>query len=314
MAALTEGVAQKLDRLGRKGVAAGEVRDMQPAARAAMRDLLEERRDGPLGENQEYKQGKLKGELKPPNWQPPPGGIDLSARRPGDSVPRCAAELKLRKTDELLWDLLKMCDALNLPGVEATYLLVGATTRALNAGGEDRCLELFVESGLDEYSSKDLFAANRAAWFDLLWGGSARPTSISVQLSTRIVMVADFVLDHKEGQLWCIGIDSPAGEQVAFPPTWCCGDWPEGVEAPRDYWDWKRSHWQLLKAIGGRGDPMPLKDAISHGEELEPSIKLGTDNGFYYRGDKMLRRDESAIHLTEAGKAFLAEWGDEFGR
>jgi hypothetical protein len=74
----------------------------------------------------------------------------------------------------MLWDAYKMIDALNVEGVEASYLIVGASAKAWHATFRN-CLqgskttELF-EPGVREHRSDELFHANAHAWYDLLWG------------------------------------------------------------------------------------------------------------------------------------------------
>jgi len=85
-----------------------------------------------------------------PGWCHPPKGIDVDARDPEGG--RWIGELKLRETDQILWDLLKVADALRLDGITAGFLQVGDS--GSDRSRSDMCLEL-LQSGAIEHDTPD---------------------------------------------------------------------------------------------------------------------------------------------------------------
>lgn len=158
--------------------------------------------------------------------------------RPADA-PVLVGELKLRKSDEALWDVFKMIDAVVSCDVSGAYVIVGAGDRAWAQRGA--CQELFVRD-LSRYASSSLFSDNPTAWLGLLKGGSGRPTTVPRTISTRLIAQEPLFIDEVTGSLRCIAVRSGDDERLAFKPRWCCGDWPVGVDAPDSYYRWKARH------------------------------------------------------------------------
>ena len=99
----------------------------------------------------------------------------------------------------MLWDTYKMIDALNVKGVEAAYLLVGASGKDWQASYRhctqgSKTTELF-ERGAREHRSDELFRANAHAWYEVLWGGSARPLRVPTRIRTVRVENAAMYID-----------------------------------------------------------------------------------------------------------------------
>jgi hypothetical protein len=99
-------------------------------------------------------------------------------------------------------------------------------------------------------------------------------------------------------------------DRVVFEPSWYCGDWPAGVEAPERYMHWKRRHWQLARAVAEAGGSMGA-DAI---EDTAGSIgfNYAREFGLYYRGEPMFRKRQQTVALARAGQVFVAEWEQSF--
>lgn len=223
-------VAPRLDALSRNGETAGEVAHLQPETRAALRRL---QRD-PVDHAEET--------LPLPNWRPRPKGVDALVRWP-EGFPRFTLELKLRKTDWMLWDAYKMIDALNVDGVEAAYLLVGASAKGWQAkythcAQGSKTTELF-EAGAREHQSDELFSANGHAWYDLLWGGRARPLRIPARIRTIRVENAEMHIDGKPGHLRCVRVEAASEDWLEFSPGWYGGEWPVGVQPCKHYLAWR---------------------------------------------------------------------------
>jgi len=152
-------------------------------------------------------------------------------------------ELKLRKTDWMLWDAYKMIDALNVEGVGAAYLLVGASAKGWKARYThcpqgSKTTELF-EAGAREHQSADLFRANAHAWYDLVWGGSARPLRVPTRIRTIRVESAEMQIDGAVGQLRCLRVERASHDWLSFSPGWYRGEWPVGVQPCEHYLTWR---------------------------------------------------------------------------
>lgn len=154
MGRTTRALAAWLDALSGEQIVIGERKHMQPQARLTLR-VLEEDIVDPGEQN-----------ITLENWDRPLGGIDAIVHWP-DGRPRFVAELKLRETYWMLWDAYKMIDALHLDGVEAAYLVVGASAQGWGATyshcpRDRKTTELF-EDGVIERSSAGLFQTNAHA-------------------------------------------------------------------------------------------------------------------------------------------------------
>jgi hypothetical protein len=230
MSRATKEVALRLDALSRSAETLGEVAHLQPETRAA------------LGRLQPHAVDHAEETLPLPNWRPRPKGVDAVARWP-EGTPRFTLELKLRGTEWTLWDAYKMIDALNVKGVEAAYLLVGASAkdwraRYKNCAQGSKTSELF-EPGAREHRSDELFRANAHAWYELLWGGSARPLRVPTRIRTVRVENAEMHIDGTLGQLRCMRVEAASEEWVDFSAAWYGGDWPVGVQPCQHYLTWR---------------------------------------------------------------------------
>jgi hypothetical protein len=223
-------VASRLDALSRNAKALGEVAHLQPETRAALRRL------------QPHPVDHVEETLPLPNWRPRPKGVDAVVRRP-EGTPRFTLELKLRRTEWTLWDAYKMIDALNVEGVEAAYLLVGASAKDWQARYRhctrgSKTTELF-ERGAREHRSAELFRANAHAWYELLWGGSARPLRVPTRILTVRVENAAMHIDGTLGRLRCVRVEAVSEDWLEFSPDWYGGDWPVGVQPCEHYLTWR---------------------------------------------------------------------------
>ncbi len=223
-------VALALDELDRRGTSLGEIAHLQPETRAALRRLQPD----PVDHVEET--------LPLPNWKPRPKGVDALVRSP-QGAPRFPVELKLRKTDWTLWDAYKMVDALNVSGVEAAYLLVGASAKAWRAkythcAQGSKTTELFEVEEV-EHESEELFRANAHAWYDLLWGGTARPLRVPMHIRTIRNENAAMSIDNTPGALRCVRVEPASDEWLDFSPEWYAGEWPVGVQPCEHYLAWR---------------------------------------------------------------------------
>jgi hypothetical protein len=237
MSRATREVALRLDALNRSAGTLGEVAHLQPETRAALRRLQSD----PVDHAEET--------LPLPNWRPRPKGVDAVVRWP-EGPPRFTLELKLRRTEWTLLDAYKMIDALNVKSVEAAYLLVAASAKDWRARYQhcahgSKTTELF-DPGAREHRSAELFGANAHAWYDLLWGGSARPLRVPTRIRTVRVENAEMHIDGTLGQLRCVRVEAVSEDWLEFSPDWYGGDWPVGVQPCEHYLTWRgipRQEW-----------------------------------------------------------------------
>ena len=232
MSEATRLAAERLNEIQRANseLSLSETRHLQPTIRSTLAEV----------QTGEVDQSEIKVFL--PNWNPTPGGIDVVIRGTSGK-PRFAAELKLRETYWTLWDALKMIDLRNHPGLESAYLVVGATNKDWSATyrhceANRKTTELF-EPGDQVHDTRQLFRTNAHAWFDLLSGGSARPTRVPE--SIRTVQVADVPLDidRKDGSLRCVRVEPASETWLDFSPDHYWGEWPIGVEPCEHYLPWR---------------------------------------------------------------------------
>jgi hypothetical protein len=273
-------------RLVALGGTIGEVAHLQPILREELRNVS----DWQVDRSEET--------LPLPNWFPRPRGLDACARV-GRTL--SVAELKLRKTDEVLWDLLKMADALTLPQVRSAYLIVGVSP---NAHGPDRCLELFDASVEPKKDVLALFFTNRMAWTKVLWGGSARPTLAPAVIRTEVLCAERIDLDGPGGRLCLVSVEPTAPPAVAFDPLHWCGDWPVGVEPTAAYLAWKRENWSFLRQLERRG---PIAEPEAKVLARQHQLSLDKPYGLRYRGEMMINSGPQRS-ITPTGRRFLAEW------
>jgi hypothetical protein len=116
-----------------------------------------------------------KGPFKLPDWDPKPGPVDIRIVNAAAET-FVAAELKVEKTDETLWDIVKMLAAARCPHVQRTYVVVAASSKTWN--GKRECADLFFTPAEppQKIRSARLFDRYWRSWTHLLLEGSARPT------------------------------------------------------------------------------------------------------------------------------------------
>jgi len=168
------------------------------------------------------------------NWSRGLRGFDVVVRKDTCRDRLCVAELKVEKTDEVLWDLYKVIDALCAGaeaghGAEAGYLVVAATNEQWKRTS-NYCTEIF--SAAPPRCSRQLFQDNKKAWLDLLMGGSARPLRIPAQVTISPIATSHVKIRGREGSLRCVRVAALGTEWLPFPLDHHGGDWPLGVEPP----------------------------------------------------------------------------------
>lgn len=223
-------VALRLDVLSQRGEDLGEIAHLQPEVRAALGRLQSD----PIDQAEET--------LPLPNWRPRPKGVDALIRW-ADGRPRFTVELKLRRTEWMLWDAYKMIDALNLDRVDAAYIVVGTSMKGWRAkythcAQGSKTTELF-QCGTTEHQSDKLFSTNAHAWYDLLWGGSARPLRVPTRIRTIRVESAEIHIDGQPGELRCVRVEPASEDWLDFSPAWYGGEWPLGVQPCEHYLTWR---------------------------------------------------------------------------
>ena len=222
--------ASRLDEMSKAGEALTETRHQQAVFRVA----LEEVQDGWVD------QSEIRLEL--PNWSPIPGGVDVIARDE-EKNQRIAAELKLWKTEWMLWDALKMIDALNLGELEAAYMVLGTTqagwtSRYRICPADGKTTELFAE-GEVIHDTAQLFSANAHAWYELLTDSTARPTRVPAAISTEMIADAPMNFGNKPGSMRTMRVASASDDWIEFSQDWYEGEWPVGVRPCDHYLEWR---------------------------------------------------------------------------
>lgn len=225
--------AERLDEISRSGEYLTETRHQQPAIRQALQEV----QDGVVDRSEIT--------LDLPNWDPNPGGVDVIVRD-SNKEPRIAAELKLWKTDWMLWDTLKMIDALHVDDLEAAYLIMGTnekgwSSRLRACSIDGKTTELF-QPGETVHDTSKLFADNAHSWYDLLTGGTGRPGRVPAAIKTSLITEAPLSFDGKPGSLRTVRVESASDEWIEFSPDWHRGEWPLGVEPCEHYLEWRRNN------------------------------------------------------------------------
>ena len=110
-----------------------------------------------------------------PNWDPVPGWFDVAGLNESEQVV-AVAELKLDDVDQTLWDIFKVAAALEIPSVEAGYVIACAPPSRWASNAE--VVELFDDTGEYEWLSRYFFDAYARSWAHLLKGGKGRPTTV----------------------------------------------------------------------------------------------------------------------------------------
>jgi hypothetical protein len=232
-------------------------------------------------------------------WCHPPRGIDVDARDPEGG--RWIGELKLRETDQILWDLLKAADALRLDGIRAGFLQVGAVCS--DGSQADMCVELLGRGAL-EHDTLTLLRSNRGAWSNLLQGGSARPVELPCVIRTEVLAEPRIRLGREPAKLTLVAVEPDWSETTGMDPGWWCGDWPPGVEPHASYVDWRRRHCRFLRALETAG---PLQHDQAQRLSKHHGLNLERDCALTHACEPLVtQRPFRAV--TEHGRGFLDVW------
>jgi hypothetical protein len=161
-----------------------------------------------------------------PGWEPQPGGTDLLLGLLGDPRPTIAAELKIFKVEETLWDLFKVAAIVERdPEILRGYLVVAAPPKRWR---DAEAAELFAvrEPVARNWDSRALFERWRQSWAYLLAGGRARPRDLPGRVRTTF-LGAHQVRAFPDHELRCIAVEPlPKAPRLRF------GDngWPSPPE------------------------------------------------------------------------------------
>ena len=271
--------------LRRLGGEIGERRDQQPAMRGA------------LSRAAGWSVDASETTLALPGWCHAPRGIDVAATDPAGG--RWIGELKLRETDQILWDLLKVAAGLRLDSIVAGFLLVGAFDRV--SSPPDLCLEL-LQQGPVEHDTLSLFSANRRAWSDLLQGGTARPLEMPRTIRTEVLADPPILLDGSAAKQLLIAIEPDWSQRIRFEADWWCGDWPPSIEPHPRYLEWRRRHCRFLRALDAAG---PLSDDRAQALSKQHRLNLERDCALTHSCGPLVT-PKPARSVTDAGRAFVA--------
>jgi hypothetical protein len=285
----TEAAAAALREVGGE---IGERRDQQPAMRTAL--------SGAAG----WRVDASETTLPLLGWCHPPRGIDIGATDPAGS--RWIGELKLRATDQILWDLLKLADGVRLRTVTAAFLQVGAVDTALDRA--DMCVEL-LQRGAVEHDTLSLFNANRLAWSELLQGGTARPIDLPAAIRTTLLAAPKIRLDDSAARLLLIAVEPDRSQSVGINRDWWCGDWPPGVEPHPRYVVWRRRHCRFLRALDAAG---PLDVDRAQALSREHQLDLKRDCALTHACLPLVSPKPTRT-VTAAGRAFVEQWAEKLG-
>lgn len=237
--------------------------------------------------------------LRLPGWCHPPRGIDVDARDPAGA--RWIGELKLRETDQILWDLLKVADALRLDGISGGFLQVG--TSGSDSSRSDMCAEL-LRGGVAEHDTLSLFRSNRGAWSNLLHGGTARPLKLPRVIKTEVLADPPIRLGQGAARLALVAVEPEWSGATSMDPAWWCGDWPPGVEPHESYINWRRRHCGFLRALAITG---PLHHDQAQKLSKQHGLNLERDTALTHACEPLVtKRPIRAV--TDHGHAFLQVW------
>lgn len=268
------------------GPTAGEIRDLQPAARRAISELPGWRADA----------AETAADVA--GWCHRPGGIDLVAHDGNGG--RWIGELKLRKTDEVLWDFLKVADLLRQDDVAGGFLLIGA--KHIERGKQERCREI-VDGTISSVSMLEIFEANREAWTLVLEGGTARPTEIPQRASAARRASADIDLDGEPSELVLVSVEPDWSDRITFAADWWLGDWPIGVIPSKRYVQWRLRQCEFLRALDGEGS---MSGDSAKNLARSSGLNLEKDTALNHRCQRLVTPGPNRA-VTDAGRALVAQ-------
>jgi hypothetical protein len=165
-----------------------------------------------------------------PNWQPKMGGFDLRVRLSDQPEGEALVETKVWDVEQTLWDLFKLAAGLTMPGVGAAYLVLARHGHRWQDG---ECVELFAEgAGPRRWTSGTFFEDWKAAWTELLGGGTARPLSAPAEIETAFIASAPAV-GFPPYEIRAVAVRLvPGADVLPFDGNWpaAVGDTPLGPE------------------------------------------------------------------------------------
>jgi len=159
-----------------------------------------------------------------PDWDPLPGAIDLRVIDENGATTVCV-ELKVTKTDETIWDMLKLLAALRVPGVRSAYVVVASKDDPWGSGRE--AAELFPsEAGSRlRIRSADLFDRYWRSWTHLLLEGRARPLRAPDEFEIRSVACVPLKL-YPGWSIRAVGVQPCGNRWLPFQEGWPLGMTP----------------------------------------------------------------------------------------
>jgi len=165
-----------------------------------------------------------RGPFSIPDWDPLPGAIDLRVIDENGATTVCV-ELKVTKTDETIWDMLKLLAALRVPGVRSAYVVVASKDDPWGSGRE--AAELFPsEAGSRlRIRSADLFDRYWRSWTHLLLEGRARPLRAPDEFEIRSVACVPLKL-YPGWSIRAVGVQPCGNRWLPFQEGWPLGMTP----------------------------------------------------------------------------------------
>jgi uncharacterized protein len=156
------------------------------------------------------------------------GGVDVLVRTSnGDGFALCG-ELKWcqhsRTLGWTLWDIFKMVAAAQTAAKPACYAIAAAPVQLWKQ--DEHCAPLFATG---HWRSLTLFDRFRSDWADLLHGGSARPSQVPDEISTKLV--ANVPLAQGKWELRAIRVEGASPDALRFSRGWPTQMMAEGALA-----------------------------------------------------------------------------------
>jgi ADP-ribosylglycohydrolase len=150
------------------------------------------------------------------------GAVDVLVGKPEGGF-LLLAELKWcwskKELGWTLWDIFKLVAAQQEYTVDGAYAVVGASDSYWANSAVD-CAELFISG---EWESKKLFSKYWRAWYDLLQGGTARPSSVPAVIATDLTALEPLATTPA----WTIrALRVAAASEKRLPFD---GDWPRAL-------------------------------------------------------------------------------------
>jgi hypothetical protein len=169
-----------------------------------------------------------------PDWDGAPdgklGGVDVVITQYEHGPHRYLMELKwcqnVRTLGWTLWDAYKMASGRRRPGIEGSYLIVGAPVSVWDTENAWGCGALFANG---RWRSADIFQRWWIAWLDLLGGGLARPSRVPAEIVTRLLADEPIATGGEPWSLRVLAVEPLGDSWLGFD-----GDWPTGSRPRAD--------------------------------------------------------------------------------